>query len=119
MGNYWLDKDDVELPFRVAFNFHELVELQKQIDDGMRIDELDYIFEFLTKSIINHLKIDATDDLINECINLCFDKVKRYNGKGPAFNYFTTIIASQIKQKIHRSRKFIRANCAADLTKGV
>lgn len=47
-----------------------------------------------------------TDSVIEDCVTLCFQKAHRFNpNKGMAFNYYTTIMLSHMRQIYMASKR--------------
>lgn len=61
---------------------------------------------WLTKNIDRLAMID-TDDAIQECIMICFDKVDRFNPEiGKGFSYMTTCILNHLRQLFRTAKNY-------------
>jgi DNA-directed RNA polymerase specialized sigma subunit len=71
-------------------------------------EKLSEAFYWLTEHVIDHLTVNIPldrDDAIQEGVMICWEKFSRYDRtKGVAFNFFTTIILSLLRQ-IYRTKK--------------
>jgi hypothetical protein len=97
-------------PFKNG-TFHQLI-MEHQYDCPPSI-ELGWAFQDLTEIILDYyqhsddiLKRYDREDIIQECVLICFEKLKRFDpNRGKAFHYFSTIIISLLMQLRPRPRK--------------
>ena len=65
--------------------------------------ELGSAFLLLVKQLLDYMDgmaVVKTTETIRQCVYSCFEKISRYDPtKGKAFNYFTTIILCQLRQR--------------------
>lgn len=81
------------------------------LKDKISEDKLCEAFYWLTESIINNLKPQLQfldkDDLIQEGVMVCWDKLPRYDPKkGKAYNFFTTIMLCLVRQSTQKKKNY-------------
>ena len=84
-------------------NFHKLI-VYHQYDFPLS-NKLATAFQTLTEILLDSYRHKSIllkyhrEDIIQECVLICYEKLKRFDpDKGKAFNYFSTIIISQLRQ---------------------
>lgn len=76
-------------------------------DNKITESELSEKFFWIAENSINYFvnKLPDKNDTIQECVLICWEKLPKYNQtKGKAFNFFTTITISLLRQ-IYRKEK--------------
>lgn len=61
--------------------------------------KLTAIFEDLVHCMMKHQKISLPQEHVDEIVESCFIKSDKFNGKYKAYNFFSTIVACQLKQR--------------------
>jgi glutamate racemase len=107
MKNYWLDKKKNNIP--TCKDLQEATVDFQNNRTTKNAERLCEMFKVLVETILKYFgdKIDLGDrkQVTVECMATCFTKLRRYNPqKGKAFNFFTTIILSHMRQ-IYRTRR--------------
>ncbi len=94
--NYWL------------FSTRRLEKIVEMIQEGMLVERDVWFVEFIdhiSYHISRHLKYELNKEVIQECREICYLKVYKYDPTaGKAFNYFTTIILGHLRQVRRRDR---------------
>jgi hypothetical protein len=112
----FLKKQEVFKPDRFIWDnskdFHNLV-VEHQYD-WPASNELAMAFQELAEKMLDSYKHGKDlqkktdrEDIVQECVLTCFDRLKRFAPeRGKAYFYFTTIIMSIFLQNRHRTRDF-------------
>lgn len=115
MKNYWLDKKvwlnnemltKGVVEYKAACNRWEAGKSNAMCIMQPAHDNLYGMFKTLTKRILEFAgesfikqSFEDEDSVVDDCISVCFEKLRRYDPtKGKAFNFFTTIVLGHMRQ---------------------
>lgn len=108
MKNYWTDDNQRFLEIQTAVEAYKSLSEKDQLKGTYWSNRLHSIFRELGRKILElspNIKFDDEDDVIKDCVGMCFAKIKRYAlDKGKAINFFVTCILGHMRQ-IYMSRK--------------
>lgn len=100
MKNYWLRM--------TANKFQKAV--CNYLDGKIDKEKLSEAFYWLAELVVDQFKANIPvdrDDAIQEGVMICWEKLPRYDRtKGVAFNFFTTIIISLLRQTYRASKNY-------------
>lgn len=109
MKNYWTDDGQ-----RFFLEIQTVVETYKNLSEEDQLkgtywsNRLHGMFRELGKKILEfsqNIKFDDEDDVIKDCVSMCFAKIRRFDpAKGKAVNFFVTCMLGHMRQ-IYMAKK--------------